>query len=169
MPPKMPPKKNTLIPQTKNKPNPEHFKNMFTAIIALSNCLKMKCKIEQEQIKKTKIYFELEKKMLDFQKNLKNGNVDYKKFNNEVAQLKLKAIKEKVNEDLVKCQLKNCYNESLHMMKITLENMVNNGDKNSKEYKLALKYKKIFDTNKLTAEHLNNLETEMIKIKLNKM
>jgi hypothetical protein len=169
----MPPKKNTLLPQSKNKLNPEHFKNnikdMFTAIIALQKCLGMKCKIEQEQLKKSKIYFELEKLMRNFQENLKNGKVDYKKFNNDVAKLKIKAMKEKEREELIKCQLNNCYNESLHIMKITLENMVNNGDKNSKEYKLALKYKKLLDKNKLTAEHLNTFEIEMMKIKLNKM
>jgi hypothetical protein len=56
-----------------------------------------------------------------------------------------------------------------YAMAITLEKMVNNSDKKSKEYKLALKYKKILDANKLTAEHLNTLEIEMMKIKLNKM
>jgi hypothetical protein len=157
------PIKNNVLPQSNN------IKNMFTAIIDLSNCLKMKCKIEQEQLKKSKIYFELEKLMLNFQENLKNGKADYKKFNNEVAKLKIKAMKEEERKELVKCQLKSCYNETLHIMKITLESYINNGDKNSKEYKLALKYKKILDANKLTAENLNKLETEMIKIKLNKM
>jgi hypothetical protein len=169
----MPPKKNTVLPQSKNKPNHEHLKNnikdMFTAMIALQKCLGMKCKIEQEKLKKSKFMIEIEKLMLDFQKNLKNGKVNYKKFNNDVAKLKIKAMKEKEREELVKCQLNNCYNETLHMMKISLESMVNNGDKKSKEYKLALKYKKILDTNKLTAEHLNTLDIEMMKIKLNKM
>jgi len=169
----MPPKKNTVLSQSKNKPNPEHLKNnikdMFTAMIALQKCLGMKCKIEQEKLKKSKFMIEIEKLMLDFQEKLKNGKVDYKKFNNDVAKLKIKAMKEKEREELIKCQLNNCYNETLHMMKISLENMVNNGDKKSKEYKLALKYKKILDANKLTAEHLNTLEIEMMKIKLNKM
>ena len=169
----MPPKKKSVLPQSKSKVNPEHLKNnikdMFTAVIALSNCMKMKCKIEQEQLKKTKIYFELEKLMLDFQENLKNGKVDHKKFNNDVVKLKLKAMKEKEREELIKCQLKNCYNESMHMMKITLENTVKMNDKNTEIYKFALKYKKILDTNKLTAEHLNKIETEMMRMKLNKM
>ena len=34
----------------------------------------------------------------------------YKKFNNKVAELKIKAMKEKERKDLVNCQLKNCYN-----------------------------------------------------------
>jgi hypothetical protein len=39
----MPPKKNTLLPQSKSKQNPEHLKNnikdMFTAMIAYKNVL----------------------------------------------------------------------------------------------------------------------------------
>ena len=169
----MPPKKNTLLPQSKSKLNPEHLKNnikdMFTALIALQKCLGMKCKIEQEQLKKSKFMIEIEKLMLNFQENLKNGKADYKKFNNEVAKLKIKAMKEKEREELVKCQLNNCYNESLHAIKLSLESILTLSEKSSKKYKFALKYKKLFEKNKLTAKHLNTLEIEMMKIKLNKM
>jgi len=169
----MPSIKKSVLPQSKSKHSPEHLKNrmnnIFNAAIALSNCLKTKCKIEQEQLKKNKYAIEMEKLMLDFRENLKNGKADINKFNNDIAKLKLKAMKEKDRYELIKCQLKNCYNESLHAMKLSFESIANHADKKSKEYKLALKYKKILETKKITAEYLNKLETDMMKIKLNKM
>ena len=150
-------------------PNPEHFKNeiknFFDAAIAIENCLKTKCKIEQKQLKKKKITMEIEKLMINFQENLKNGKADYKKFNNEITKLKIKAIKERENEELVKCQLKNCYNETLNAMKLSLESILALSEKSSKEHKFALKHKKILEKNKLTVEYFNKLGLEMINIK----
>jgi hypothetical protein len=140
------------------------LKNLFDAAIAIENCLKTKCKNEQKQLKENKISMEIEKLMFNFQENLKNGNIDYKKFNNFIIKLKIKAIKEKENEELVKCQLKNCYNESLQAIKLSLENILALSEKNSKKYKFALKYKKIFEKNKLTAEQFNKFGVEMINL-----
>ena len=149
---------------------PEHLKNdmknMLDAVLALSSCLKTKCKIEQEQSKKTKLVIEMEKLMFNFQENLKNGNVDYKKFNNKIDELKIKIMKEKESKDLVNCQLKNCYNESVQTLKLSFESILALGDKKTKEYKFALKYKKILETKKLTAEHLNKLGVEMMKLNM---
>ncbi len=150
-------------------PNPEHFKNeiknFFDAAIAIENCLKTKCKIEQNELKKKKITMEIEKLMFNFQENLRNGKVDFKKFNNEITKLKIKAIKEKENEELVRCQLKNCYNETLNAMKLSLESILALSEKSSKEHKFALKHKKILETNKLTVEYFNKLGVEMINLK----
>jgi hypothetical protein len=79
----------------------------------------------------------MERSIFDFRNNFKNGNdADFTKFNNEIAKLKIKAMKEKEREMVVKCYLKNCHNETFHMMKISLESMVNNGDKNQKNIRL---------------------------------
>ena len=149
---------------------PEHLKNdmknILDAVLALSSCLKTKCKIEQEQSKKTKLAIEMEKLMLNFQENLKNGKVDFKKFNNKIKELKIKIMKEKESEDLVNCQLKNCYNESIKSLKVSFESILALGDKKTGEYKLALKYKKILETKKLTAELLNKLRIEMMKLNM---
>ena len=140
------------------------IKNMLDAVNALSDCLNAKCKIEQEQLKKNKITMEIEKLMFNFQENLNNGKADFKKFNNEIVKLKIKAMKEKENKELVNCQLKNCYNESIQALKVSFESILSKSEKNSKEYKFILKYKKILEKNKLTAENLNKLGIEMMNL-----
>jgi len=73
-------------------------------------------------------------------------------------------MKEKENEELVKCQLNNCYNESLQAIKLSLENILTLSEKSSNKYKFALKYKKIFEKNKLTAKQLNKFGVEMLNL-----
>ena len=157
-------KKNSIFSKLIPDNMKNEIKNLFDAAIVLENCLKTKCKNEQKQLKKNKITMEIEKLMFNFQENLKNGNVDYKKFNNEIVKLKIKAMKEKENEELVKCQLNNCYNESLHAIKLSLENILTLSEKSSKKYKFALKYKKIFEKNKLTAEQFNKFGVEILNL-----
>ena len=157
-------KKNSIFSKLIPDNMKNEIKNLFDAAIVLENCLKTKCKNEQKQLKENKITMEIEKLMFNFQENLKNGNVDYKKFNNEIVKLKIKAMKEKENEELVKCQLNNCYNESLHAIKLSLENILALSEKNSKKYMFALKYKKLFEKNKLTAKQLNKFGVEMLNL-----
>jgi hypothetical protein len=157
-------KKNSIFSKLIPDNMKNEIKNLFDAAIVLENCLKTKCKNEQKQLKKNKITMEIEKLMFNFQENLKNGNVDYKKFNNEIVKLKIKAMKEKENEELVKCQLNNCYNESLQAIKLSLENILTLSEKSSKKYKFALKYKKIFEKNKLTAEQFNKFGVEILNL-----
>lgn len=71
-------------------------------------------------------------------------------------------MKEKEREMVVKCYLKNCYNETSRLLKLTIQNILVHYEKSSKEYKLASKYKKILETNKLTVEHFNSIDTELI-------
>jgi len=157
-------KKNSIFSKLIPNHMKTEIKNLFDASIVLENCLKTKCKNEQKQLKENKITMEIEKLMFDFQENLKNGKVDFKKFNNEIVKLKIKAMKEKENEELVKCQLNNCYNESLHAIKLSLENILTLSEKSSKKYKFALKYKKLFEKNKLTAEQFNKFGVEMLNL-----
>jgi len=157
-------KKNSIFSKLIPDNMKNEIKNLFDAAIVLENCLKTKCKNEQKQLKKNKITMEIKKLMFNFQENLKNGNVDYKKFNNEIVKLKIKAMKEKENEELVKCQLNNCYNESLQAIKLSLENILTLSEKSSKKYKFALKYKKIFEKNKLTAEKFNKFGVEILNL-----
>jgi hypothetical protein len=138
------------------------MKNLLDAANNYMNCLNMNCNKEME------IYYingkiaEMENLIFDFRNNLKNGKADFKKFNNEISRLKLKVMKEKEREIVVKCHLNNCYNESLILFKLTIENILAHYEKSSKEYKLALKYKKILETNKLTSKIVNNIETELV-------
>ena len=154
------------LPKLSSEHLKNEMKNMLDAVLALSSCLQTKCKIEQEQSKKTKLAIEMEKIMLNFQENLKNGKADIKKFNNKIKELKIKIMKEKESADLVNCQLKNFYYESIQSMKLSFENILANGDKKTGEYKLALKYKKILETKKLTRELLIKLRVEMIKLNM---
>jgi len=176
----MPSIKKSVLPQSKVLFN---MKIMLDAVKNYMNCLNMKCNQVMNIYYRNKKIIEMEKLMFDFRNNLKNGNADYKKFNNEIVKLKIKAIKEKEHEEFVKCQLNNCYNDTFHMMKISLENILTHYEKSSKEYKLASKYKKILETNKLTvelyynidtellltAEYINFIETELTKLQMNMM
>ena len=71
-------------------------------------------------------------------------------------------IKEKERDYLIDCQLKNCYNDTMNMLKLSIENMLRTA-KNTEQYKLALKYKKLF---KITKEDINNIDIDMMKIRL---
>jgi hypothetical protein len=52
------------------------------------------------------------------------------------------------------------------MVKLSIENMLAQPDKTTEQYKLALKYKKIFDTNKFIGKDINNFDIDILKIKL---
>jgi SHS2 domain-containing protein len=82
------------------------------------------------------------------------------------ADLDIKIIEEKYHNELLHCRLKGCYNESLHMLNLTIENIVTGNDKNTELYKLASKYKMIFETNKLTVNDINAFEIDKRKVEL---
>jgi hypothetical protein len=151
---------------------------------ALSNCVNTKCKKEQEQIKKNKYVI---KKELNFGKYLYNRNNIRARFNNDKkkreteldklynkdmkkkTKLKLKIMKEKDHNDLVDCRLKRCYKDSLNTLKWLIKDILTHADKKTGKYKLALKYKKILEKNKLekrklTREDINAFDIEMVKI-----
>jgi hypothetical protein len=52
------------------------------------------------------------------------------------------------------------------MLNLTIENILTSNDENTELYKLASKYKKIFETNKLTANDINTFEIDKRKIEL---
>jgi len=172
MPPKHP-KKNIVFLHNFNK--------MYDATVALHNCITIKCKKEEEQSKKSKYVVEKEKLMEDFTKKMKDYNERYKKdrvrgdivfgkfymkYIKASADLDIKIIEEKYHNELLHCRLKGCYNESLHMLNLTIENIVTGNDKNTELYKLASKYKMIFETNKLTVNDINAFEIDKRKVEL---
>ena len=154
----MQPKKKIVLSSSKPSFN---MKNLLDAVNNYVNCLNMKCNIEQNQYYRNKNIIRMENSISDFRYNLKNGKADFKTFNNEIAKLKSIVMKEKERKILVNCQLKNCYKETSQLLKLTIKNILTNGDKNTEIYKHALKYKKLLETNKITAEHLNNIETDL--------
>ena len=171
----MPPEKKVALTQ------PKHLPSIFDAIIALQKCLSIKCKKEQDKLKKSKYLVEIEKLTIEFQKNVKDLNERFKndkvkreaefgkKFINymkKITEIKIKMIKEKERDYLIDCQLKNCYNDTMNMLKLSIENMLKVADKTTEQYKVALKYKKIFETNKLKGDDINNLDIDMMKIRL---
>lgn len=171
----MPPKKKVALSPS------NHLPSIFEAIAALQKCLSIKCKVEQEKLKKSKYLAEIEKLTIEFQNGVKDLQERFKndkdkreaefgkKFINymkEITEIKIKMMKDKERGDLIDCQLKNCYNDTLHMLKLSNENMLKVADKTTEQYKVALKYKKIFEKNKLKGDDLNNLDIDMMKIKL---
>jgi hypothetical protein len=151
--------KKKSVPQSKVLFN---MKNLIDAANNYMKCLNIKCNQEMNIYYINGTIAEMENLIFDFRNNLKNGKADFKKFNNEIARLKLKVMKEKEREIVIKCKLNNCYNESLILFKLTIENILAHYVKSSKEYKFASKYKKILETNKLTVKIVNNIDKELI-------
>lgn len=171
----MPPNKKVVSSSTKY-PHALWYKTH-----ALSNCLEMKCKNEQDQLNKNKYVIEkknlsfvhrkkMEKIKERFQNDKERMYIEYEKANlkraKDRAKLKLKIIKEKDHQNFINCQFKKCNNDSLNTLKIIIESMLTNLNKNTEKYKLALKYNKIFKANKLTVEDMNNFDIDIMKINL---
>jgi uncharacterized membrane protein YgaE (UPF0421/DUF939 family) len=81
----MPPKKKNEVSH--------NLKDIFDAAIALANCLNIKCKKEEEQLKKNKYVIEKEKLVLNFVNEMKNikeliPSKDYKGIAKEVRKMK---------------------------------------------------------------------------------
>lgn len=144
---------------------PPNINNMLRAAIAVTDCIKKKCKHEKEQLKKNKYIIEAENLMLD----VKNGKRDLKTVMKKIAELKIKVIEEKHRDELMACQLKDCYKETLNAMKLSIEGILATTKKDTDDYKLAYKYKTIFAKSKITQQHIDNLEIEIMKLKLKKM
>lgn len=152
------PKKKIVL----SRPKPLfNMRNLLEAVNNFRDCLNMKCDIEQNQYYRNKNIIKMENSISDFRYNLKNGRADFSKFNNEIAKLKSIVMKEKERKILVDSQLKNCYNETSQLLRLTIENILHNGDKKTELYKHAVKYKNILETNKITAKHLNDIETDL--------
>jgi len=157
----MPDKKKSVS----SPPNVPNLNNMFRAAMAVLTCVKKKCKHEQEQLKKNKYIIEAENLMLD----VKNGKKDLKTVMKKVAELKIKVIQEKHRDELIACQLKDCYKETLEAMKLSIEGILATAKKDTDDYKLACRYKIIFKKGIITQQHIDNLEVEVMKLKLKKM
>jgi deoxycytidylate deaminase len=165
---------------------------MYEATVALHKCITIKCKKEKEQSEqsnKSKYIVEKEKLMLEFSKRMEGENERYKKYRKMKkmkdrvrgdiefgeyymkymkanADLDIKIIEERYHNELLNCRLKGCYNESLLLLNLTIENIVSSTDKNTELYKLASKYKTIFETNKLTVNDINAFEIDKKKVEL---
>ena len=153
---------------------------------ALSNCLESKCKKEQGQLKNNKYVLEKKQiftKYLDSRNDVRTrfdiGEYDkgkrevkfgkaYTKYMKERTKIKIKIMKEKEYNDLLNCQMKNCYNDTFNTLKIRIESILAHTKKNTEEYKLASKYKKILTQmgkkTKLTGEEVNRFNIDMVKI-----
>jgi len=157
------------------------FDKMIESAMVLQKCLNIKCKKDEEKLKENKYAIELEKirskfsdiikKYLELYKNDKvKGEIGFQKIllknKKDTTNLEIKIIEEKYRNDFLNCQLKNCYNESLIRLKFTIEGLLFYSDKNSEIYNFASKYKKIFETDKLTIENINNFDIEKQKIEL---
>ena len=110
---------------------PPNMNNMLRAAIAVITCIKKKCKHEQEQLKKNKYLIEAEQLMLDVQ----NGKNDLKSVMKKIAELKIKVIEEKYRDELIACQLKECYKETVNAMKLSIESILYNNKKDTDDYK----------------------------------
>jgi hypothetical protein len=172
------------MPTKKNKGLPPNFTEMFEATKALQKCIEVKCKKEEEALKKNKYVVEQEKLIKDFHNNIeknvnrfKNDKVKgdlvfqkfFYKYNKAYTNLEIKIIKEKYRNDFLNCQLKGCYNESLIRFNFTIDNLLFHSNKNTEIYKLASKYKNMFEKTKLTVEDINTFDIDKKNIELKKI
>jgi hypothetical protein len=172
----------------------QNFTKMYEATVALHKCITIKCKKEEEeseQSNKSKYIVEKEKLMLEFSKKMEGENERYKKDRKKKdknkkdrvrgdiefgeyymkhikanADLDIKIIEERYHNELFNCRLKGCYNESLLLLNLTIENILTSTGENTELYKLASKYKTIFETNKLTGKDINAFEIDKRKVEL---
>jgi hypothetical protein len=176
--PIMPPKKNVALSPRKLP--------MWFMTPALKFCLESKCKKEQGQLNKNKYVLEKKKiftKYLDSRNDIltrfDRGEYDtkkrevefgkaYTKYMKERTKIKIKIMKEKEYNDLLNCQMKNCYNDTLNTLKIHIESILAHTNKTTDEYKLASKYKKIIaqmaKKTKLTGEDIKRFNNDLVKI-----
>lgn len=149
---------------------------------ALQKCLNIKCKKEKEQLTKNKYVLQKKKIFTNYLNSRNNINARfnndkekreiafgkaYMKYMKERTKIKIKIMKEKGYNDLLNCQMKNCYNDTLNTLKIRIESILAHTKKNTEEYKLASKYKKILQmgkTTKITGEDINRFNIDMVNI-----
>jgi hypothetical protein len=148
----------------------KNFKRLFEMIglvSKLKECFAKKCKNEFEESKKNKYMIEIEKLKDAFNSN----KIDFITFANKKTSLEIKIIKEKQREELMKCQLKNCYDETRNMIKSSIETLTADDNKGTPLYVMASKYKKIFEKNnyELTQKVIDDLDIDSLKGKLNHM
>jgi hypothetical protein len=148
----------------------KNFKRLFEMIglvSVLKECFTKKCKNEFEESKKNKYMIEIEKLKDAFNSN----KLDFITFANKKTSLEIKIIKEKQREELMKCQLKNCYDETRNMIKSSIETLTADDNKGTPLYVMASKYKKIFEKNnyELTQKVIDELDIDSLKGKLNRM
>jgi hypothetical protein len=141
--------------------------DMIGLLGKLKECLTKKCNKEFEDSKKNKYMIEIEKLKDAFN----NKKIDFITFANKKTSLEIKIIKEKQREELMKCQLKNCYDETRNMIKSSIETLTADDKKGTPLYVMASKYKKIFEKNnyELTQKVIDDLDIDSLKGKLNRM
>jgi hypothetical protein len=142
--------------------------NLFVGIIrALGEtrkCVFTKCKKQFDESRKNKYAIEIEK----LEKQRKENKIDAITFVNKKTLLGIKIIEEKHREELIKCQLKKCYDQTTQMIKTSIEGLTMEQHKGTPSYNIACKYKKIFEKNNytLTAEIIDQLDADIMKTKL---
>jgi hypothetical protein len=141
--------------------------DMIGLVGKLKECLTKKCKNEFEKSKKNKYMIEIEQLKDAFN----NKKIDFITFANKKTSLEIKIIEEKQREELMKCQLKNCYDETRNMIKSSIETLTADDKKGTPLYVMASKYKKIFEKNnyELTQKVIDKLDIDSLKGKLNRM
>jgi uncharacterized membrane protein len=136
---------------------------MMRSLGATKKCIENKCNAQSAKSKKNKYITELEKLKQDFT----DKKIDFKTFYKKSNQIEIKIIKEKYRDELIECQLKNCYKETEHMVKIAINSFLIDSNKGKAIYKIASKYNKLFEKNKITVKSLNEYDIEIIKSMMN--
>jgi len=130
---------------------------MLKLLADLENCLKQKCKIETKQFKKNTDYITINKLREDFN----NNKISQDKFLSEFSKIKLKLLKSDARDEIIKCQLNNCYSETKTMIDKTVSTILNNNNniykKDEPIYKLAKKLLK-YKGKKITLKDLKDID-----------
>jgi uncharacterized membrane protein len=133
--------------------------DMMRSLGATKKCIDNKCNVQLSKSKKNKYITDLEKLKQDF----KDKKVDFKTFYKRSNHIEIKIIKYKYRDELIECQLKNCYNETEYMIRMAINSFLIDSNKGNAIYKIASKYKKLFEKKKITVKSLNEYDIEIIK------
>lgn len=143
------------------------FADMIKALGKTRTCVFTKCKKQFDDTKKNNYAIEIE----ELEKKRKENKIDFLTFNNKKTELEIKIIEENYREQLLDCQLNKCYEETKHMISLSLGALLMDDNIGTPTYKIASKYKKIFEKNNytITPAISNQLDVDLLRTKLKRI
>jgi len=129
--------------------------NLMNLLVDLQKCVKDKCEIERKKVENSADI----KTINNLRKDLENNKITVDKYLEQFSEVKLNILKSDIRNELIKCQLNNCYSFTKKTIDNSVSNILNSKiySKNEPVYKLAKKLLKYKDK-KLTLKDLKDID-----------